>query len=1119
MPLRVITGTDARGKTQMIIREICSLPENIHGYLIVPEQFGLEMQKELIEQHPKHGFFHLDVLSFHRLAFRIFEEQHFNPPQILEDLGISMLLRKILARHENDLVFFRRNLKKAGFIDELKSVLVEMIGYGIAPQMLHDAAMRLDQRPNLKEKCEELSMIYGWLLEETAGKYMITEQILHVAMDLMEKAAFLKDAVFYFDGFTGFTPVQLQFLSVLLKVAGQIHITVTIPSAKERKKGSEEVFVFSEKTISSLAGICKKTGTTITEVGLPEKSPKPGGEIAFLAENVFSSHYKVNKNQPEHIHITVCQNPDGEIDYILHKIEEIVRKTGARYRDFAILCGDVKGYAQDVRRRAGILRMPVFEDNKRKINYQAGIEAVRSLFHLALANYSYESVFRYLKSGLSDMEDKDVDFLENYVLSSGIRGFSMWKKPFTHRLSGYDKEEQEKLQELRKMLVLETETFYIAVHRKRCNVREAMTALFETMRGLQIAQKYEQKAREAEALADYDKAVESRELYPQLLGLLDKIVSIFGDEEMETSILSEIVDEGLNTLDIGIAPLSMDQVIFGDLKRTRLPKVKVLFVAGANDGQIPPYPGDGGIICDDEKSILLDLGVEMSSGLFEQNLENEFYMYLALKQPSDELYFTYSQTDSTGAMQRPSSFLASCERIYPALRRIHFPKEAPRKYFNVDDSREFLMAGLNRQRIQEDYLEQDKAFALLLKYWTSTKEGAEEIRSYWNMSKNREDSLPKDLVQELYGKKLSVSVTRLESFASCPYYFFCLYGLKLYSRELYEVTPIEMGNLFHRVMELYCNEVKKSGTRFALIPDNDRDRMLDKALDVAAKEQGAEVFGDSARNKHRLQMARRILLRTIEVLKNQLKDSDFEPDHFELSFGRASSQMQMDMDIDDNHRISFSGIIDRIDVCEEDNRLLTRLIDYKSGYKAFDLKEFYYGIQIQLVVYMNAVEKFYSSQSGKQVQTAGIFYYQIKDPIIASDHFDPEMNRKEFLLSGYASEESDILDHLEHGEDRFVSMSIRLKKDGTPFSNAKVLSQEQFELMGDYARKKMKEIGKAIYEGKIKAWPYLDKKKSACDYCPFSDVCGFVPGEEGCTYHRAQSLKTDEIFDLMRKED
>lgn len=1132
MALRFITGRSGQGKTEYLVQEVIRLsmdnPQKKY-YVIVPEQFSLEMQRKMVKKHPRHGFFNIDVLSFHRLAYRIFDECGYQPGEILEDLGVSMMLRKILSEGEEDFLYFKKSMKKAGFIDELKSMLMEFIGYGVTWKQMEEVSGQLGENKALSDKCGELGRIYERFDKAIEGRFMVTEQILDVAREFARKAPMLKEAVFYFDGFAGFTPVQLSFLQELLKVAGQINITVTIPEfVPGKKEVPEDLFHSSKKTADALLMLCKENMQEVDEI-IKLDAPIPprfidNPELAFLERHLFQNNREAYLEDVNCIHMTVCHNPDGEADYVMHKIEQLVRENGYRYRDFAVLSGDVAEYASAFQRKAAILNIPVFEDTKKKVSYHSGVEAVRSLFHLAQMEYSYESVFRYLKSGMSDFMDEEADYLENYVLYAGIRGYSMWKKPFYRRLKGKDESMIRELLLLQQRFMEETESFCTVMRDKEASVKEKMEELYHTMVKLSFEEKLLYQAQKAEDKSDFVKATEYKQLYDLLLALIDKIVMIFGEEKMPVKELAEIMDAGLDALGLGVVPLTMDQVVLGDLKRTRLHEIKVLFITGMNDGKIPPDLEDRGLLNDEEKEVLKDCGVLLSQSLLEQSMEDEFYMYMAFAKPTEEVYFSYSVNDSDGTALRPSVLQKNFGRLFPKLLTKQYPEQERRYYFNLEDSREFLLESLLQMKENPEKGINNKAFRILAKYWLDQPEGKDDLERYgqWLENTYQEPKLSEELLEQLYGKEISGSVTRLERFSACPYQYFCIYGLELKEREEYKIRPVDLGNLFHKALECFSRKVKESEYSWKSIPEEVQNTYISEALHTAMDENLSDVFQSSSRNQYKIKTVERIMKRTIQVLRAHLKNSQFEPDRFELSFGKNKKLKEAEIPLENGKKMQFQGVIDRVDICEEDNQILMRVIDYKSGMKKFELEDFYYGLEMQLVIYMNAAEEIYQetpeNKENKPVTPAGIFYYQLQDPIIKADHAEESELLKNFRMSGMANDDRDILNKLENSEEGFVSMPIRLKKSGEPYKNSPVMSTQDFYYMGAYARKKAAEIGERIYKGEIHPRPYRNKKGTACDYCPFADVCGFDPKIPGYEYQNFQGMSVEEVLEKIREE-
>ncbi len=1121
MSLRIIMGSSGQGKTTHILEEVIRLSKenkNQTYYIIVPEQFSLEMQQKLVESHPDKGYVNIDVLSFYRLAYRVFDELRFWPKDILEDLGVSLILKKILAEHEEEFPFFKKTLRKSGFVDELKSMLMEFICYGITRDQVKDLDDgRLEDYPGLEHKCRELGKIYGYFEEEISGRFMVSEQILDVLCERASDSRLLQEGIFYLDGFTGFTPVQLKFLRELLKISREVHVSLTMEETAE-----EEIFSFSAKTIGSLAGICREAGVEMQDPLVLKQDNPPRfhhRELAHLEKYLFRSRQEKYEKPVEHIHLTSCKNPEAEAEYILHKIEEMVRKKSYRYRDFAILTGNVDDYQSIFQRKADILHIPLFTDTKKRVSYHSGVETLRSLFHLAVMDYSYESVFRYLKSGMSDFTDEETDILENYVLWSGVRGYGMWKKPFVRRMAQLG-ERGEYIQTLRQRLLEETQDCVLALRDSHKTVREKMTTVYETLCHLRYDWKLTQAADQAEENGDYVREKEYRQLFTLILELMDKIVGIFGEDCLPAEELEEMMNAGLDALGLGTPPLSMDQLLLGDLKRTRLPDVRVLFLVGVNEGKIPPALEDRGILNDEEKQILEKMGMTLSLPLAEQSLEDEFYLYLAMTKPAEELFFTYARQDGDGSSLWPSSLLKTCMELFPALTEKSYPEEEMRYYFNEEDSRDLLLYGLQKCRDGEP---PSKAFSLLVNYWYAKEELRSELNELWKQTRarTRQEPLSEEIVQELFGRELIGSVTRLERFAACPYQYYCIYGLGLEERPEYKVRAVDLGNLFHQALEGFSTRVKDSEYSWKTIPEELADTWIEEAVEKAAGSEVKEVLDGSARNQYKYQVVCRILRRTVKVLKLHLKNSQMEPDRFELHFGRTDQLEAVRLPLKNGNRMRLEGFIDRVDVCEEEDRILLRIIDYKSGSQAFDMNELYHGLQMQLVVYMNVATEIYQKETGKPVIPAGMFYYGLKDPIVKADTFAEETMLTSYRMSGYANSAPDVLEKLEsleEGKDRFVSAPIRMTKNGAPYKNAQVMDTEDFRRIGRYTRRKIMEMGEAVYAGKLNASPYKNEKKTSCDYCPFQSVCGFDDRLEEDAYRQLNKESVQNILEEIRKQ-
>lgn len=1128
MSLKILMGGSGQGKTRRVLKEAIAYSKDNpkkNCYIIVPEQFSLEMQRKLVEIHPDHGYFNIDVLSFYRLAYRVFDECGFQPKDILEDLGVSLLLKKILTEHEEEFPFFKKTIRKMGFVDELKSMLMEFICYGVGWEQLEALDGSLEEHPVLASKCRELGEMFRYLEQEMSDRFMVAEQIPDVFCSLISQSGMLRDSVCFFDGFTGFTPIQLQCIRELLKVTEKVWITVTMEGRgtgflRKKGKAEEDLFYFSEKTVDALMKICREAGVTAEEEEICHSLPPrfQNEELAFLEKHLFRPYRESYDKEVHHLHLSICRNPSMEAEYVLHKIEALVRRKGYRYRDFAVLAGNVEEYGSAFRRQAQILHMPLFEDTKRKVSYHSGVESIRALFHLAAMDYSYESVFRYLKSGMSDFSDEEIDVLENYVIGAGIRGYSMWKKPFTRRMQKMEENQAEILQQLREKLMGETEEVVLALRRKDGTVREKMTALYGQMCRLHYHEKLQALADEAEKRGDFVREKEYRQLFSLLVDLLDKLVGIFGKEAFSVEELAEIMDAGLDALGLGTAPLSGDQVILGDLKRTRLPDNKILFFVGMNEGKIPPVREEKGIIHDEEKKVLQELGISLSMPLSEQSLEDEFYMYLACSRPEEALYFTFSMQDNDGTALRPSSLLRKCGRLFPKWKERSYPGEEIRYYFNVEDSREYLMKELRRRKEGEPSTE---VFRQLFQYWKEEDGRGEKLLHMWRQINGTagKKRLPAEMMQEMFGKEIRGSVTRMELYAACPYQYYCMYGLELKEREEYRVRAVDLGNLFHEALEKFSKKVKSSEYSWKTIPEKVADEWVREALGISVEKGIQEVLQSTARNRYKLKIVERILRRTIRVLQIHLKNSQMEPDRFELHFGGVGKDRTVEFPLSRGNRMILEGFIDRVDIYEEEDKLYLRVIDYKSGAKTFDLSDLYYGLQMQLIVYLNVASEIYKREKKKEVIPAGMFYYHVKDPIINMEEEDAENQIKNFRMSGYANSEPEVLEKLEQNQSNFVSAQVRLTKAGVPYKNSRTMGTEDFYEAGEYMKRKMVKMGEELYDGNIEASPYKSEKRTACDYCPYAGVCGFDVRLEGFSYRDFAHMSPEDVLNEIQKEE
>ena len=1109
MSLQFIMGPSGSGKSHYLYEWVTteSLTHPEKNYIVlVPEQFTMQTQKDLVAASPKKGILNIEVLSFNRLAHRVFEETGENKRIVLDDIGKNFVIRKVAGEKESDLRVLGGNLKRMGYISEMKSILSEFTQYNISPESLGEMIAQAQQYPSLCYKLQDIQVIYEAFQKYLQEKYITGEEVLDVLASVINKSKFLNDSVIVLDGFTGFTPVQNKLLSELMRICEKMMVTVTMDKRENPflYQHPYQLFALSKQMVTSLVKIAKDNKTIVEESVYLYDRPVyrfHGNEaLDFLESHLFRYSKEHYEDETSSVQVWCARNPQEEALFVAEQIRQLVRIKGYRYRDVAVLAGDVNAYANHVERGFSTYDIPFFMDYKRSILLNSCVEYIRSLLAMAEQNFTYESVFRYLRTGLSNLEQDEVDVLENYVLALGIKGYAKWQEKWIRRTRDMAEEELATVNDIRERFIERIKDVMDILKSRHKTVLDVTKALHTYLLQEELQKRVKEYQLDFEAKGELALEKEYAQVYSIVIDLLDQFVELLGEERISIKEYCELLDAGLEEAKVGIIPPSIDQVVVGDVERSRIKDVKVVFLMGVNDLYIPGATGKNGLLSEYDRQRMSESGAVLAPNAKEKTYIQKFYLYLALTKPSEQVYLTYSKTSADGSSLRPSYLVSELMKLYRSLRVREVPQEILEKELCEKSAVKNLIRGLQQKQgeLSDEWKELYKWY-LQHPDWSKRIEKLVEAAFY-----RREDSvLTKETAKKLYGEIEHSSVTRLEKFAACAYAHFLSYGLGLKERELYQFRAVDLGNLFHSAIERFAKKLENAGYTWTDIPETTREEYVQHSVDECIVDYSNSILYSSARNEYMILRLKRMLRRTVWALTKQLEKGDFVPVGYEVRFS--------------------GGIIDRVDTCEDEEKLYVKVIDYKTGEKAFDLGELCYGLQMQLVLYMNAaVQMEKEKHPDKQVIPAGLLYYRMKDPIV--DKPDGEQSIDDMILrelkpDGIVQKSEEVLKHFDRGfEGNSQVIPVGRTKSGALTKTSKVVSEEEFQVISEFAKKQVQEVKEQILEGNAEIRPYALEGKTACDYCPYHAVCGFEEKIEGYQYRKLDKLSSELALEKMREE-
>lgn len=1202
MALQIITGGSGSGKSKYVCDRVLAESDKNpkkNYFVIVPDQFTMQTQMDFVMSSSKSGIMNIDILSFSRLAHRIFEETGGNRKPVLDDTGKSLVLRKIAGSIKEQVPVIGSNLNKQGYIHEVKSAISEFMQYGIGEAELDELVGFAKNRGVLHYKLKDLQVLYRAFREYIRDNYITTEESMDILAQELYKSELIPGSVVVFDGFTGFTPIQEKVIGVLMKLCEQVIITVTMDGAelcgmqnvaaglghmkrydatgrqddayaqnevKEIKQTDEHLFSFADKTVRRLIKLAEDYQTEVLPIqnltGNWRFYEKP--QLQHLEQHLFRypmvayedaavraakedmkgriAHTAVDDmkgrtaqadkdGQAERssrntcIQISAHKDMQEEVRFLCRKIRKLLNESGCAYRDIAVIAGDLGAYESEIKEEFMRYEIPFFMDKTRNILLNPFIEYIKSALSILIENFSYESVFHYLRSGLSDFTQEEIDDLENYVLEMGICGRHAWTHMFVGRTLAMKKSEEaavvlEYLNSLRERMQGQLQPV-LESNINNIQVQDMVMRLYHFITQNQIEQKLHGYAAFFEAQKDDARAKEYQQIYRLIMELLDQIIELIGKESMTLQEFADILDAGFAEIEVGIIPRSVDRIIVGDIERTRLKPVKYLFFVGVNDGYIPAKASKGGIISDIDREFLKGSSQELAPSPRDQMYIQKYYLYLNMTKPSQGLFLSYSAMDGQGAAIRPSYLIGVMKKLFPGCEVSRHSEENTLQIGNLSEAKEAFCLLLRKYAEGTIVTSEREQFMQLLSLLG--KENADSwLLEHWveNAYKVKEERrISQAAAGLLYGDTILSSISRMEKYASCAYSYFLQYGLSLKERELYGFESKDMGTIFHGVLEHFSEKLLEKQYTWLDYPEEEGKEMVAASMEEVCMEYTNALLYDNALNRYTMKKMEGILQKCVSNISYQLKKGRFVPKEYEVSFQVVEDLQKLDVSLSEQDKMRLVGRIDRMDTCEKEDRVFVKIVDYKSGDKSFDLAAFYHGTQLQLVVYMNeALKRAESLHPGKQAVSAAMLYYHVGDPLVeGTSRMSEEMIngkvREALRMKGIINADGEILEALDTTKAaKSDCVTLDYDSKGGLKASTNAYTGEQMQLLSDYASYSLKAMGVKIKKGEIPLNPYASGNMDSCTYCAYKEVCGFdekIPG------HQKRNLDKDKDADYL----
>jgi ATP-dependent helicase/nuclease subunit B len=1124
MGLRYITGRAGTGKSFWAlsqIKERLKKEEDNNLILIVPEQFTLQAERDIIQKQELDGIMRAEVLSFTRLAHRVFSEVGGLTRRPVNQLGKNMILKKILDEEESKLTIYRKISKQEGFVDKFSRMICELKQHDISPAELAMELNALEEDSILKAKLADISLIYEKFNAYLENRYVDSEDHMNLLIEYIEKAPFLEGAEIWIDGFHIFTPQTLRIIEKLLLKAKDVNISFAMELEGIRE--DKDLFYVSQKTFLKIKETAQKLKIKEEIINLDkekrsgkEKSP----EITHIEREFYRYPYQRYDDCLTGLELFAGANLYSEIENAAAQIIALARDKKYRWRDIAVITGDLEGYEGFFKRIFEEYGIPYFMDEKREILNNPIVELILSALESIRRGYPYQEIFRFIKTGFSPLTKDEGEKLENYALRYGIRGWH-WANDFTIPQG----EELEELNQFRKRVIEPLLKLEKKIGAKK-PVKEITKVLFEFLQELETEKKLESWIEELKRIKRYDFVNENSQIWNTVIEIFDQLSEILGDSEMNLKEYIRVLESGFLSCEIGVIPSTIDQVLVGNVERSKSHDIKALFVVGVNDGILPSMNDDGGILLDHERASLAKNRIFIGLDSETKLMEEKYAIYSAFTKPSEYLWISFALADQEGKAKRPSLLIDRFRKLFKRLEiksdLISTPGQQLQLVAAPEGSFKYLIENL-RQELDGKPIEEIwwDVYHWYYKHsqWDEKRQMA--IKGFFH--ENQIEYIKEDKAKKLYRLPIRSSISRLESFVNCPFAHFVSYGLRPKERKEYQFKSPDMGNLFHDSMDKFSEEVKKRNILWKDIEKAQCETLVEEIMDEIVPQFDNGIMLSTYRYRYLTNRLKRISKRALWTLTEHIKRGEFEPLGHEIRFGLDQKIPPILIELEDGEKVYVEGRIDRVDYLKEGTEEYMKIIDYKSGYKDFNLSDVYYGFQMQLIVYLDAMMSIGDKIAKNRVHPAGVFYFKIEDPLIkttekARDRIEREINKK-LKMRGLVLNDLKVIKSMDKDIEKYSDIiPVTLNKGEEISKTSSVVSEDEFFNLIVHVRNLIKEIGKEILKGNVKIEPCKKGKHISCRYCPFLAICQFDGAFQDNKVKYINELKPEEVLEKIKKE-
>lgn len=1180
MKLNILTGRSGTGKTTKIILDLVNkinakCKENL--ILFVPDQMSFQAEYEVAKKVNNKTFSNFQVLSFKRLAYRLFLEVGGANKIFVNDLAINMMIMKIIQDNKDKFTIYNKLTNNSSFVSLVYEVIKEFKSYQISPDLINNILDKDSTNETLKKKLYDINIIYQELIN-LYGKELIDDEDFYTELgEKINNSNYIKNSTIYVDGYHSFTTVELNVIFNLIKTAKEVTILFTIDDVRnEDLSNSENLFNLPFRNLKKILNFADENQieVNINHFSNDKKIRFKADELHFLERNFHGNNTQFN-GEVKNIEVFECENPTSEVHAVARKIYNDILENHTMYSDYVIYTNNEEVYYPLIKNIFKQYEIPIFIDDKKLMLDHSLLNFVDAILEVVKTNWSHEAIFRAIKTEMfiplefegTKLTEKNynnyvnlyrfrIDTLENYCLAHGIKGkdwykeyweIDLYKKIYDIKKVKTDKElEKERILNLTKNEITEPLIKFFETFKKASNVLDQVTAIYDLLININVTDKLDLYERvdinKSETAIDLNNSKKHKQVYNKLVELFDQLVEVCGNYKIETKEFIKVLQTGFNNMKFTIVPPVLDQIMIGTIKRSRFEMmghlddptsigVKKAFVVGVNENEIPKIYNESGLITNSEREFLNDNDFEIMPTLERTFLDEYFVIYTVLTSPQEKLSLSYTLSNSDKKESIRSELIDNISCLFPKLKintLYDFPHSQDEEInFQYITSKGITTSNLlSALNLSKNGYHVHDIWKEVYSYYLNNKELAVKLSgsNYYN----NPIVLDKEDILKTYGDIINSSISSVEKFNSCPYSFYLEKGLGIKERDEQKMESLDIGDLYHETMKDIAQYLINNKKGLQQLDINKIPQLVNDIVEKYAQKMQRNYFNNNKRNSYLLFKIKATLVNSLKVMHYQSTHTQFNILAVEEKFGIDAKRLKISPKrLINGFTMQLKGFIDRIDVANIDNKSYIRIIDYKSGNKDIDFTKIYNRLSLQLLTYLDVVLANSNKLFNKEAIPAGILYYHLYNSQVNAN-FEltkqdiESKHNEEYKMNGYTVKDANIsklFDDKLGDIDKSDIIKVAFTKKGYHKSHSKVLTIEDLLALRKYTNKAIEDSVTELTNGKLAIQPVKYNNVATCKYCKYHSICKFDPKLKENQYKEISKIgDRDEIIEMIKKE-